>query len=340
MQFSSSIGNCINIIATSEMSRMFQRMSRVEHAFRGLNHTKVILNNYKRVYSVVPLAETKGSQKHRMHWSSIVMGLSLTTLFTAASYGLIVSTDEEQAHCTKYPWPHDGLFSSYDHASIRRGYQVYKEVCSSCHGLKRIAYRHLVDVCMTTEQAKADAEAIEVTDGPNDEGEMFTRPGRLSDYLPNPYANDEAARAANGGALPPDLSLITKARHDGQNYVFSLLTGYSDPPAGVTIRGNLNYNKYFPGGAIAMARNLYDGLVEYEDGTPATASQMAKDVVTFLSWAAEPEHDDRKKMGAKVMIVCAALLVLTTYVKRHRWSYLKSTKFVYRPPPASRSSHH
>ena len=265
-----------------------------------------------------------------------IAGTSLATILTSSC--MLVSADEDQAHGAQYPWSHSGPFSSYDHASIRRGYQVYKEVCASCHGLKRIAYRHMVDVCMTKEQAKAEAEAIEVKDGPNDQGEMFTRPGKLSDYIPNPYPNDEAARATNGGALPPDLSLITKARHDGQNYVFSLLTGYSDPPAGVSIRGELNYNKYFPGGAIAMARNLYDGVVEYEDGTPATTSQMAKDVTTFLSWAAEPEHDDRKRMGAKALIVCSILFMSALYVKRHRWSYLKSAQFVYKPPPPA-SSH-
>ncbi|KAJ1390868.1 Cytochrome c1 [Sesbania bispinosa] len=120
------------------------------------------------------------------------------------------------------------------------------------------------------------AAEIEVVDGPNDEGEMFTRPGKLSDRFPEPYANEAAARFANGGAYPPDLSLITKARHNGQNYVFALLTGYRDPPAGVSIREGLHYNPYFPGGAIAMPKMLNDGAVEYEDGTPATESQMGK----------------------------------------------------------------
>jgi ubiquinol-cytochrome c reductase cytochrome c1 subunit len=154
----------------------------------------------------------------------------------------------------------------------------------------------------------------------------------LTDYLPSPYPNDEAARFANGGALPPDLSLITKARHDGQNYVFSLITGYSDPPAGVTMRGNLHFNKYFPGGAIAMAQNLYDGIIEYEDGTPATASQMAKDVTTFLSWAAEPEHDDRKRMGMRAMLLCSSLALAVAYMKRHKWSYLRNRIVRFSPP--------
>lgn len=152
----------------------------------------------------------------------------------------------------------------------------------------------------------------------------------MSDRFPSPYPNEEAARAANGGAVPPDLSLITKARPDGQNYVFSLLTGYSDPPAGVSVKGNLQYNKYFPGGAIAMARNIYDDVVEYEDGTPATASQIAKDVTTFLAWAAEPEHDERKKTGLKAMGLCLVLAGLTLYMKKHRFTAVKNSNFIYK----------
>lgn len=189
----------------------------------------------------------------------------------------------------------------------------------------------MVGQLMTSEEAKAEAAEIEVEDGPDENGQMFMRPGKLSDYVPKPYPNDEAARAANGGALPPDLSLITKARPDGQNYVFSLITGYHDPPEGIKIKGNLNYNPYFPGGAIAMARNLYDGLVEYPDGTPATASQMAKDVTTFLTWAAEPDMEDRKKAGMKALIITGGLLGIFWYLKRHKWSAIKSTKIIYKP---------
>ncbi|TYI60324.1 hypothetical protein E1A91_D10G096500v1 [Gossypium mustelinum] len=177
---------------------------------------------------------------------------------------------------------------------IRRGHQVYQQVCASCHSMSLISFRDLVGVAYTEEETKTMAAEIEVVDGPNDEGEMFTRPGKLSDRFPQPYANEAAARFANGGAYPPDLSLITKARHNGQNYVFALLTGYHDPPAGVTIREGLHYNPYFPGGAIAMPKMLIDGALEYEDGTPATEAQMGKDVVTFLSWAAEPEMEERK----------------------------------------------
>ena len=225
-------------------------------------------------------------------------------------------------HATAYPWEHEKLIKTFDHQSLRRGFQVYREVCSSCHSLQRIPYRSAVGVMMTADEAKALAEENEYDTEPNDEGEIEKRPGKLSDYLPSPYKNDEAARAANNGALPPDLSLIVKARHGGCNYIFSLLTGYpEEPPAGAVVQSGLNFNPYFPGTGIAMARVLYDGLVEYEDGTAATTSQMAKDVVEFLNWAAEPEMDDRKRMGWKVMAIGSTLFAISVWVKRcvHCW---------------------
>jgi len=171
---------------------------------------------------------------------------------------------------------------------------------------------------MTVDEAKALAEENEYDTEPNDEGEIEKRPGKLSDYLPSPYKNDEAARAGNNGALPPDLSLMVKARHGGCNYIFSLLTGYPDePPAGAVVPSGLNFNPYFPGTGIAMARVLYDDLVEYEDGTKASTSQMAKDVTEFLNWAAEPEMDERKKMGWKVLAVTSVLFALSVWVKRY-----------------------
>ncbi|CEL61872.1 ubiquinol-cytochrome c reductase cytochrome c1 subunit [Rhizoctonia solani AG-1 IB] len=242
------------------------------------------------------------------------------------------SPAEDGLHPAAYPWSHKGWLDSFDHASIRRGYQVYREVCAACHSLDRIAWRNLVGVSHTVDESKAMAEEVEYEDGPNDAGEMFQRPGKLADYMPAPYPNEEAARAGNAGALPPDLSLIIKARHGGADYVYSLLTGYVDPPAGVEVREGLNYNPYFPGGAIAMARVLFDGLVEYDDGTPATTSQMAKDVVTFLAWAAEPEHDERKKMGLQAVILLSSMLAISLYVKRFKWSLVKTRKIIYNPP--------
>ncbi|KAI9673841.1 MAG: cytochrome c1 [Trizodia sp. TS-e1964] len=236
-------------------------------------------------------------------------------------------------HPTKYPWVHEKWNKSFDHQALRRGFQVYREVCASCHSLNRIPWRSLVGVTHTVDEAKAMAEEHEYDTDPNDEGEIEKRPGKLSDYIPGPYKNDEAARAANNGALPPDLSLMVKARHGGCNYIFNLLTGYPDEvPAGAVVPAGLNFNPYFPGTGIAMARVLYDGLVDYEDGTPATASQMAKDVVEFLNWAAEPEMDQRKKMGMKVIAITSVLFALSVWVKRYKWSPIKTRKIVYNPP--------
>ncbi|CAI6001283.1 unnamed protein product [Closterium sp. NIES-64] len=267
---------------------------------------------------------------------------------------------EHGLHAPAYPWPHDGIFSSYDHASIRRGHQVYQQVCATCHSMSLVSYRDLIGVAYTEDEVKALAAEVEVEDGPNDEGEMFLRPGKPSDKLPNPYANEQSARFANGGAYPPDLSLISKARHDGQNYIYALLTGYREPPAGISltkkassssplttliptpavvhpitspplgaqVREGLHYNPYFPGGAIAMPKMLNDGGVEYEDGTPATESQQAKDVVTFLAWAAEPEMDERKLMGVKWIFILSLVWLQAIYYKRWRWAPIKSRRVI------------
>lgn len=216
--------------------------------------------------------------------------------------------------------------------SVRRGYEVYKQVCAACHSMRYIAYRNLIGVSHTEAEAKAEAAEIEVRDGPDENGNMFMRPGKLSDYFPNPYANEEAARAANNGPFPPDLSYITSARHGGEDYIFALLTGYCDAPAGVVLRDGQYFNPYFPGGAISMAQALYNEVMEYSDGTPATASQLAKDVSTFLKWAAEPEHDDRKKMAIKAIGMFSLILAISFYLKRHKWTVIKSRKIAYVPP--------
>jgi len=234
-------------------------------------------------------------------------------------------------HPPKLPWSHNGHLESLDHASIRRGYQVYKQVCSACHSMRFLAFRNLVDVAYSEPDAKEIAADIMVVDGPNDAGEMFERPGKLSDYFPKPYANDEAAAAANNGAIPPDLSFIALARHGREDYIYHLLTSYCDPPAGVELMDGQHFNPYYPGGAIGMAAPLYNEIIEYDDGTPATQSQLAKDVAVFLTWAASPEHDLRKKTSIKALTILAMLTGVTYYIKRFKWSVLKSRKIIYTP---------
>lgn len=228
------------------------------------------------------------------------------------SLALIAPAAHASEGAVKLPqleWSFKGPFGTFDRASAQRGFQVYKEVCAACHSLHQKSYRNLMDLGFSDAEVKAIAASYTVKDGPNDEGEMFDRPGRPSDRFVSPYANKKAAQAANGGAYPPDLSLIVKARHDGANYVHALLNGYEEqPPAGFTVPTGMNYNKYFAGHLIAMPKPLSDGQVTYADGTQATVSQMAHDVTTFLAWAAEPELEERNRTGARVMIF---LLILT-----------------------------
>jgi len=220
-------------------------------------------------------------------------------------------------------WSFNGIFGTYDRAALRRGVQVYREVCASCHSLRLVSYRHLQRIGFSEEEVKVIAAEGEVTDGPNDEGEMYERPARPSDRFISPYPNDNAARAGNNGALPPDLSLIVKARKNGANYIHALMTGYKEEaPEGVTLNEGMSYNTYFPGNQIAMASPLGDEAVEYADGTKPTLDQHAKDVVTFLAWAASPEMEDRKRLGIKVMIFLLVLTVMLYALKRKIWADL------------------
>ena len=220
-------------------------------------------------------------------------------------------------------WSFDGIFGTYDRAELRRGVQVYNEVCASCHGLKLVAYRNLGAVGFSADEIKAIAAEFEVTDGPNDDGDMFTRPARPADRFASPFANAQAARAANNGALPPDLSVITKARKGGGDYIYALMSGYlEEPPADFELADGMYYNKVFPGHQIAMSPPLGDDAVEYTDGTQATTAQMAKDVTTFLVWAAEPEMEERKRLGIKVMLFLLVLTGLLYALKRKIWSDL------------------
>ncbi|XP_043652250.1 cytochrome c1, heme protein, mitochondrial [Drosophila teissieri] len=243
-----------------------------------------------------------------------------------------VDASSDCVHPAHQHWNHKGLLSALDKESVRRGYTVYKEVCSSCHSLQYMAYRNLVGVCMTEAEAKAEAEAITVRDGPNDEGEYYERPGKLSDHFPSPYANEEAARSANNGSYPPDLSYIVSARKGGEDYVFSLLTGYCEPPAGFALRDGLYFNPYFSGGAIAMGKVVDNEVVTYEDSdVPASAAQIAKDVCVFLKWTSEPESDERRLLLIKVTLISAFLIGISYYIKRFKWSTLKSRKIFFIP---------
>lgn len=237
-------------------------------------------------------------------------------------------------------WSFSGPFGLYDTAQLQRGFKVYREVCSACHSLKLVAFRNLSDPGgpgFSEGQAAAVAAGFQVTDGPNDKGEMFQRPGKISDYFPPPFANDQAARAALGGGLPPDLSVIAKARgyergfpwfvfeaftdyqEGGPDYVHALLNGYTDPPAGFSLPPGGQYNKYFPGQAIAMPKPLSDGQVEYTDGTPTTVDQYGRDVAAFLMWAAEPTLDARKRLGFQVMMFLIVFTALLYFTKRRVW---------------------
>lgn len=219
-------------------------------------------------------------------------------------------------------WPQDGPFGTYDRAALQRGYQVYKEVCSSCHSMKRVRFRNLADLGYSEEQIKALAAQYTVTDGPNDEGEMFERPARPSDAFKSPFPNDNAAKAGNGGALPPDLSLIVKAREGGKDYVYALLTGFGSAPPGHTIPDGKYWNRYFAGNVISMPPPLTDGQVTYSDGSPQTVSQYARDVAQFLSWTAEPELETRKRTGVKVLIFLCVMAGVFYAAKRKVWSDL------------------
>jgi ubiquinol-cytochrome c reductase cytochrome b/c1 subunit len=239
-------------------------------------------------------------------------------------------------------WQFAGPFGTYNRGELQRGLKVYKEVCSACHGLSYIAFRNLADAGgpgYSTAQAAALAAEYKIKDGPNDQGEMFERPGRPADYFPSPFPNEQAARVANGGALPPDLSLITKARsyergfpmfiidfftqfqEQGPNYVSALLQGFEDKaPAGFSLPEGSYYNKYFPGHAIKMPKPLSDGQVTFEDGAPATVAQYSRDVTAFLMWAAEPHMEARKRLGMQVFVFLILLTGLLYFTKKKVWA--------------------
>jgi cytochrome c1 len=250
----------------------------------------------------------------------------------AATFALVLllgAAAAEEPHATpkieSQSWSFNGPFGAYDTTQLQRGYGVYKQVCANCHSMRLLSYRNLGEnggPQFSPEAVKVLSEEFQVTDGPNDKGEMYQRPGRPSDRFRSPYANAEAASAANRGVPPPDLSVIAKARPGGPDYIYALLTGYKDAPHGFDLAPGMQYNVAFPGHQIAMPPPLIDGVVTYADGTKPTADNYARDVSAFLMWAAEPKLEERHMLGARVIVFLFVLAVVMFLAKRVVWSSL------------------
>lgn len=223
-------------------------------------------------------------------------------------------------------WSFTPPFGTFDNAQLQRGFQVYKEVCASCHSMRLLSYRNLGEPGGPEFSPKAVevlASQVQVSDGPNEKGEMFQRPARPSDRFRSPFANDQLARLANNGALPPDLSVMAKARPGGPDYIYALLTGYHPAPQGFELAQGMHYNAAFPGHQIAMPPPLSDGVIAYTDGTEPTVDNYARDVSAYLMWAAEPKLEERHKTGARVMIFLIVFVVIMFLAKRTVWARLK-----------------
>jgi ubiquinol-cytochrome c reductase cytochrome c1 subunit len=251
------------------------------------------------------------------------VGALVVAALAAAALAGPARAQEEVPSPPHQEWSFDGVFGTYDQAALQRGFQVYKEVCSACHELKQLYFRDLTQIGYTPEEVKRIAATYTVTDGPNKQGQMFQRPGRPYDHIPGPFPNDEAARAANNGALPPDQSTLVKARDDGPDYVYAILNGYTEPPKGFKMTPGMNYNEYFPGHQIAMPKPLSPDQVKYADGTPATLPQEAHDVAAFLTWASHPNLDERHRVGFKVMLFLVVGVGVFYAGKRKIWSAIK-----------------
>ena len=227
---------------------------------------------------------------------------------------------EEEMPLKKQNWTFEGIFGRYDNSTLQRGLQIYQEVCSACHGMKRLRFRELKDLGFTNDQIKQYAKTFEILDGPNDLGEKFTRPGEPSDTFVSPYKNKEEAKTTFGGSYPPDLSLLTKAMKNGPDYIYSLLTSYEESPSlDFELTDGLYYNPYYDGKVIAMPPPIYDNVIEYIDGTDANLHQLSYDIVNFLNWAAEPELQKRKSLGLKVLLFLIALTLLLYVTMKEIW---------------------
>lgn len=260
----------------------------------------------------------------------MIQKLSIAVAFAAVTAGAALlpvpaaHAEGAEAHFPHLNWSFNGPFGTFDRSQLRRGYKVYKEVCSTCHSMEYMHFRNLGEPGgpeFTEAQVKALAAGYQVQDGPDQSGEMYERPGKPQDAFPSPFPNEEAAAAALGAA-PPDLSLIAKAREGGADYIHALLTGYRDAPAGVKVPNGGHYNPVFVAGNgfIAMPPPLSDGQVDYDDGTPNTVDQMATDVAAFLTWTAEPKLEARHRIGFQVLIYLIALSGLLFFATRKVWS--------------------
>ena len=244
---------------------------------------------------------------------NLVIILTLTFTFN------LHSAESNKDPMPKHEWSFNGITGTFDRSALQRGFKVYSEVCAGCHSMKLLYYRDLIDIGFSKAQVKAIAAEYDVLDGPNDEGEMFERPARPADRFVNPYLNDNEARVNNNGAYPPDLSVITKARRYGEDYIYSLLMGYQEAPEGVEVGEGMYYNKYMDGNQIAMPAPIYDGSVDYDDGTDNNLEQLSRDLVTFLKWSAEPELEIRKQMGIKVILFFIFLGFIMYLIKNRMW---------------------
>ena len=258
--------------------------------------------------------------------------INLKSIFLLSILSIFLFSHTNSAEKTKLltqEWSFKGITGKFDRASLQRGYQVYNEVCASCHSMRLLSYRNLGEKGgpeFSIEQVKAIAANFEVNDGPDENGDMFTRPGRPSDRFVSPYPNIQAAIAANGGAYPPDMSVLVKSRKGGADYIYSVLMGYEEPPSDIKLDDGVYYNKYMEGKKIKMSNPLSEGIVTYSDGTSATEAQMAKDVTTFLTWAAEPTLEERHKMGVKVIIFLIIFTILVYLSMKRLWSRIDSEK--------------
>jgi ubiquinol-cytochrome c reductase cytochrome c1 subunit len=260
------------------------------------------------------------------------MKLGMTSFAAAALFSVVsffaaspVQAAGEAVELEHQEWSWDGVLGGFDRQQLQRGFQIYREVCAACHGLDYIAFRNLEAIGYSEDQVKFLASQYEIEECCDEFGDLFNRPAIPADRIPNPYPNEQFARASNGGSLPPDLSLMTKARPNGPDYVYNLILGYQDPPADMAeeIMPGMYYNSVFDGNQIAMAQQLFEDLVEYSDGTPATEEQMAKDVTAFLHWAAEPKLEQRKQTGIRVLLFTFVFTVLAYFLKRRIWADVK-----------------